>query len=645
MKEQIRNLIDKLNHYTEAYDRGEPEISDTQWDEMYFDLVKLENSSGIYFPDSPTQSVHFKEVSGLTKVKHNHPMLSLDKTKDWSEFLRYFTSCNPSKSVIGMIKLDGLTCSLRYLDGKLVSAETRGNGVEGEDILHNAMVVKSIPKRIQYTGELIIDGEIICSYKNFEKFKDEYANPRNFAAGSIRLLNSEECSKRDLDFVAWNVVKGLDGTSVLKNFVSLETFGFTVVPWTSSFDWDAKEFLVEQAEKHGYPIDGLVGRFDDIAFGASLGSTEHHSRAAYAFKFKDEEYETELLDIEYTMGRTGVLTPVAIFKPVDDGESIVERANLHNLSVMEDLLTIPYYGQKITIFKANAIIPQVKYGEGWEVGVDHTPIPFPTVCPICGAPTVRITEVDSTMLYCSSEECPGKLITKLDHFAGKKGLDIKGLSRATLDKLIDWGWVSAAADLYTLVLHSTEWKTKPGFGERSVENILNAIEASRKPTLESFISAIGIPTIGRTLSKEIAKYFKSYEEFRDAVKNHWDFTQIDKIGYEKALNIWNFNFDEADAVDEYILAYTSEEPAAADTLTLEGYKIAITGTLTKTKNRNELQKLIEAHGGKVVTSVTKNTSILINNDVQSTSSKNVSAERLGVPILTEEEFWNLYLEN
>lgn len=642
---KIEQYIKDLNYYTSHYDKGEPLISDTEWDRMYFELVKLENETGIYLPNSPTQTIVSEKVSALKTVKHNHAMLSLDKTKDWSMFLRYFTALDASKSVIGMVKLDGLTCSLRYVGGELVSAETRGNGQEGEDILHNARVVRNIPKRIVYTDELIIDGEIISTKEDFEPFSNDYANQRNFAAGSIRLLDASECQKRNLKFVAWNVVKGLDGTSHLKNLVSLETFGFTVVPWTSSFDWDTKEFLIDQAKKLGYPIDGLVGRFDDIDYGVSLGSTGHHSRAAFAFKFADEEYETELLDIEWSMGRTGVLTPVAIFAPIDDGESVIERASLHNLSILESLLTIPYYGQKIKVFKANMIIPQISWGEGWEVGVDHTPIPLPAVCPICGAPTEKVTEVDSTVLKCTGAECPAKLITRLDHFAGKKGLDIKGLSHATLEKFIDWGWVASAADLYTLAMRAKEWKAKPGFGEKSVEKILDAIEASRYPTLEAFISALGIPGVGRTLSKEIAKFFNSYEEFRNAVRSKWDFTRIDKIGYEITINILTFDFTEADRVDAYMLAYSAPEGTVSADQTLANHKIAITGSLNRVKNRNELQALIEAHGGKVVTSVTKNTTLLVNNDIKSTSSKNVSAERLGIPILTEDEFWNLYLEN
>ena len=335
--ENIQHLVEDLNYHTKLYNEGKPIISDAKWDEMYFNLQNLERASGIYLENSPTQKIEYRAISALQKVKHNHSMLSLDKTKDWNEFLNYFVSIDVSKSVVGMLKLDGLTCSLRYVDGKLVSAETRGNGIEGEDILHNALVIHNIPKKINFKEELIIDGEIICTYQNFDKFKDEYANPRNFAAGSIRLLDSAECERRGLSFIAWNIVKA-PWDSLMDGFFELYKLGFSVTPWTSSFDWDAREFLIDQAKEYGYPIDGLVGRFNSRSFGDSLGATGHHSRAAYAFKFYDEEYETKLLDIEWTMGRTGALTPVAIFEPVDTGDSIIERANVHNISVLHETL-------------------------------------------------------------------------------------------------------------------------------------------------------------------------------------------------------------------------------------------------------------------------------------------------------------------
>ena len=283
---RIKELVAYLNYTTKMYDEGNPIISDQEWDDVYFELKKLEDTVGIILPNSPTQTINY-EVTALNKVQHNHKMLSLAKTKDWNEFLEYFGA----KDVIGMVKLDGLTCSLMYQDGKLISAETRGNGLVGEDILHNARVISSIPKQIPYKEDLVVDGEIICTNSDFKEFAEEYANSRNFASGSIRLLDSSECAKRKLTFVVWNIVSGLESeNSFMERLTQVEDFGFTVVPWVSSFDWDAKDFLVNQATKLGYPIDGLVGRFDDIKYGASLGETDHHSRAAYAFKFYDEKF-------------------------------------------------------------------------------------------------------------------------------------------------------------------------------------------------------------------------------------------------------------------------------------------------------------------------------------------------------------------
>ena len=635
----MKELVDKLNYYTKLYDEGHPLVSDKEWDDMYFTLLKKEREVGYALPNSSTYRIDYQVVSELRKLKHNHPMLSLAKTKYWSEFLGYFTAIDPSKDIVGMIKVDGLTCSLRYLDGRLVSAETRGNGTEGEDILHNALVVQNIPKKIDYKEELIIDGEIICTTKDFEEFKGEYANPRNFASGSIRLLDSNECAKRKLKFIAWNVVSH-NWDTVMDSFTNLTNLGFTVVPWTSSFDWDAKEFLIEQAKKFGIPIDGLVGRFNNIAFGDSLGATGHHSRAAYAFKFYDEEYVTWLNDIEFTMGRTGVLTPIAVFNPVDTGDSIVERASLHNLTIMKQLLGTPYNGQTITIYKANMIIPQVSSGGVPEckADIEGLEIKIPTVCPVCGGILEVVCDVDTEVLMCRNSECPGKLINRLDHFCSKKGLDIKGLSKATLTKLVEWGWINELADLYKLCEHSTEWVMKPGFGGKSVENILNAIEKSRQPQLDAFISALGIPMIGINIAKDLIKYVDSYEDFRNKAKSKWDFTQIDGIAYEKASAIWNFDFAEADRVDDYMLGYELPESTSAVSQTLDGKSVCITGRLIKFKNRDELVNEIQTRGGKVVSGVSKNTHYLINNDTASGSTKNQTAKKLGIPIVSEEEF-------
>ena len=641
IKERIEYLVDKLNYYTKKYDEGEMLITDQEWDAMYFELYRLEQEYNIYLPTSPTQVISYQVVNALNKVKHNHPMLSLAKTKDWNEFIHYFGD----KSVVGMIKVDGLTCSLRYLNGRLVSAETRGNGIEGEDILHNALVIQNIPKRIDYKDELIVDGEIICSLEDFEEFKDEFANPRNFAAGSIRLLDSRECARRKLKFIAWHVVSS-NWETVINNLTNLRRLGFSVVPWTSGFDWDAKEFLIEEAKNQGIPIDGLVGRFNNIAYGESLGATGHHSRAAYAFKFYDETYTSYLLDIEYTMGRTGILTPVAIFEPIDIEGSVCERASLHNLSIMKELLGTPYEGQTVEIYRANMIIPQIASAGTPESKADIEGITFeiPKVCPICGGSLTIICEIDSEVLYCSNPQCEGKLINKLDHFCGKKGLDIKGLSKATLERLVNWGWVNQPADLYTLKEHENEWVNKQGFGVKSVSNILTAIENSKTPKLEQFISALGIPMIGLTISKELVKYIDDYNDFKNKAKNKWDFSIIDGIAYEKLSSIWKFNFDEADAVSQHMLGYIKEDNSNSKQI-LKDQIVCITGRLTVFKNRSALQKEIEKRGGKVTAAVSRNTNWLINNDVESMSAKNIEAKKLNIPIVSEKEFFNLFLDN
>ena len=359
---RMKELIQQLNYYTELYDKGQPEITDTEWDKLYFKLQEMEQTYGIYLPDSPTQSIHYEVKSSLQKVTHNHPMLSLGKTKDMNE-VRSFLG---NKDFIAMCKMDGLTCSLRYLNGILISAETRGDGIVGEDVLHNVLTIKNVPKRIPCNEEIIVDGEIICTYENFEKFQDEYQNPRNFAAGSIRLLDSKECAKRDLTFVAWDLIKGFESEEFLyyRLLTLQQKLGFTVVPYISGDDWDTKEYLVNKAKELSYPIDGLVFKFDDVAYGNSLGATDHHLRNAIAFKFEDDLFETKLKYITWTIGRTGVLTPVAVFDPVEIDFTVVERASLHNVSVMRETLgQHPWVGQRLHISKRNMIIPQIEWAE------------------------------------------------------------------------------------------------------------------------------------------------------------------------------------------------------------------------------------------------------------------------------------------
>ena len=353
-----------------------------------------------------------------------------------------------------MLKMDGLTCSLTYENGELITAETRGDGFVGENILHNAMVLPSIPKRIPYQERLVVDGEIVCNKKDFQRFADDYANPRNFAAGSIRLLDAKECAGRSLTFVAWEVIEGLNTyTTVSDKIVALSKLGFIPVLHCIHDNVDESvikldiEALSETAETDGWPIDGIVFKFDDIEYGRSLGETSHHFKNAIAYKFADDLYDTELIDIEWSMGRTGVLSPVAIFKPVDIDGAEVERASLHNISVLYDTLgNIPHKWQKIKVSKRNMIIPQIK----WADTETHGPLYYeqypafdiPDTCPVCGGRTEEHTDNMSTVLICLNPDCNGKLINRLDHFCGKKGLDIKGLSKATLEKLINWGWIN-----------------------------------------------------------------------------------------------------------------------------------------------------------------------------------------------------------
>lgn len=630
---RMKQLIEELNKHTELYDAGHPVISDAEWDKMYFELAELERQfPSLVLSESPTQRVNYTVVTELQKVKHNHPMLSLDKTKNWNEFVQYFIN----KDVVGMTKLDGLTCSLKYINGKLVSAETRGNGEEGEDILHNALVVKNIPKKIAYANELIVDGEIICTKHDFEDFKDEYANPRNFASGSIRLLDSKECASRNLKFVLWNVINGPCNT-VIDNFIKMQNLGFTVTPWTSSFDWDAKEFLVKQAEEYGYPIDGLVGRFNDVSFGESLGTTGHHSRAAYAFKFYDELYDTKLLDIEWTMGKTNTLTPTAVFKTVNIDGTEVSRASLHNISIIKNLgLT---NNCTVKVYKANQIVPQIdscdKDGNGDVV--------IPSVCPVCGGTTAISKENESEVLICTNSDCSGKLLGRLTFFVSKPAMNIDGLSESTLEKFVELGWIKSFIDIFSLKDHFTEMVKLDGFGEKSVTKLLDAIEKSRDVKLENFITALSIPNIGRSASKTIANHFNGdYDEFIYAhFHEHFDWTTLEDFGQIMEDSISKYLNDNFTAINELAseVRFVKPDKKVIVENQFNGKTLCVTGKLNHF-TRDSINEKIISLGAKASGSVSSKTDYLITNEA-SGSSKYKKAKELGIPIITEEEFLNM----
>ena len=646
-EEKIRQLIDLLNSTTALYDSGHTILTDEEWDEKYFELQKLEKETGIIFEDSPTQQINYSTVNALKKIEHNHPMLSLDKTKDLAEIKAFLSK----KDFVAMAKMDGLTCSLTYENGKLVRAETRGNGIIGEDILHNAEVIPSIPKRINYKDQVIIDGEIICTYSDFETFSTEYKNPRNFASGSIRLLNSKECEKRKLKFIVWDIIKPFNNISneIIVQLAKAKTLGFTICP----FDFDDEiENLVEKIKKEcqelSYPIDGIVFKFRDLSLREKLGYTSHHFKNAIAYKFYDETYETRLKRISWTMGRTGVLTPVAVFDPIDMDGSIVERASLHNVSVMREILgDCAYVGEHLQVYKANMIIPQIaSAGPHYDYGyvVSHGGVSAndsPEYCPICCGIVSYKDNNGVVTLECDNPYCEGKILNRLEHFASKKGLDIKGLSLATFEKLLDWKWIESLIDIFKLKEHREEWISKPGFGVVSVDKILNSIEESKNTTLDAFIASLGIPLIGNTVSKELIKYFKTYDEFRDAVNDDtYHFSTIDGFGPEMDNELKYFDYSEADEIYHLLNIKIPEEKE--ENLKLKDLTFVITGKLKKYKNRAELVDVISKAGGKVASSVSGKTNYLINNDITSNSSKNLTAKKLGVKIITEEDFEKIF---
>ena len=632
--EKIKELTDLLNKASDAYyNTGNTIMEDREFDTLVEELRNLEQETGFVMATSPTHKVGYEVKSELQKVTHNHPMLSLAKTKNWNEFIQYFGN----KDVIGMLKMDGLTCSLRYINGELVSAETRGNGEIGEDILHNIKTVKTVPQKIPYKDELIVDGEIICTYDDFKPFSTEYKNPRNFASGSIRLLDSNECAKRPLTFVAWNVIKGFDNeNSFLRKLVLIDELGFTVVPWTSSFDWDAKEFLVNKAKKLGYPIDGLVGRFDDIKYGEGLGATSHHSNAAYAFKFGDETYETVLRDVEWNTTRTGIIAPVAVFDEVDLDGALTTRATLHNLSIIEQLeLGI---GDTITVYRSNMVIPKI----GDNLTRSNT-LKIPTTCPCCGKPTeVKYTD-NSKVLMCTNPDCAAKKLARFTHFVSRKCMNIDGLSERTLEALISNNLIKNFRDIYHLNEHLDKLYTIDGMGKKSVENLLNSIEKSRDVKLENFIAALGIPNIGLSAAKAISKKFNgSHYDFILALSNdNYDFSQIDDFGEitNKSLHDWWHSKDPMVELLPMEVNFIVEDTGS--NASLDGKSFCITGSLTHYANRDALVKAIDDNGGKYVSSVSKKTDYLINNDKTSTSGKNKKAMDLNIPIISEEDFINM----
>lgn len=645
---RIKELTASLNEYRDAYyNNSKSKISDYEYDSLFDELQTLENETGFILNNSPTHSVGYEIKSKLQKVKHSHPMLSLDKTKSVDDILAFLGG----RSGIVMLKMDGLTMSVAYRDGKLYSGETRGNGQIGEDVLHNAKTIKNLPKQI-VNGNLVVDGEVIITKDDFDKINEKlldnekYKNPRNLASGSIRQLDNKVAAKRNMRFIAWKSIEGIESNSFSERLSVLERLGFEVVPYKklpSEITREELENIIgemkEIAENKGFPIDGLVFGYDEVAYGESLGATSRFLRSQTAYKFYDEETVTTLRNIEWSLGKTGQLTPVAIFDPVELDGTSVERASLHNITICKELkLGI---GDEITVYKSNMIIPQIREN----LSKSNT-FEIPKVCSVCGYPTAIQKDNDTEILVCTNEICSGKLLRRVSHFVSKKGMDIDGLSKATLEKFVSLGWIKCLFDVYNLGCHYGELINMEGFGTRTVEKLDKSIEKSKDVELKNFIAALSIPNIGTSQSKELAKTFATWEDFASAGFGDYNFTRLDGFGDVLNNNIhhWFHKMWNEDRVGQLVRnLHITNNAIGEQTINgaITGKVFVITGFLEHFRNRKELQELIEKNGGKITGSVTSKTDFLINNDTTSGSSKNKKAKELGVPIITEEEFVSL----
>lgn len=637
---RIKQLTKLLNEYRDAYyNRGESIISDYDYDNLFDELQKLEEETGIILSNSPTQTVGYEVKSQLEKVKHSHPMLSLGKTKSVNDLIKF----SNGKDCIISLKMDGLTVLNTYENGKLIQSETRGDGEEGELITHNAKVFDNLPLQINNTHRFEIEGEAIITKNDFElinsKLSEEnkYKNPRNLASGSVRQLDNKIAKERHVKFVAWKIPFGF--THFTEGFNFAQSIGFEVVPYVTynskTDDIDKKiEELKSIAKEKSYPIDGLVITYDDVEYGKSLGFTGHHPKHSLAFKFYDEEVVTILKDIEWGMGRTGQLTPVALFNDVFLDGTTVNRASLHNVTILKELqLGI---GDEVTAYKANEIIPQLR-----DNLTRSNTITIPSNCPVCGSLTKIEKENNSEVLICTNPNCKGKLLGKLCHAVSKKALNIDGLSEATLQKFIDRGWLQCVEDIYHLPLYKDKISRMEGFGAKSTKKLMENIEKSKDITLDKFISSLSIPLIGTTASKDIAKFCDyDIEKFKLIMgKSPYKFTKIEGFGDKMAHSLfdwWSDNVKEFLELERHFRFKKIENNINVDKL--KGQNFVITGKLHHFANRDALKEKIESLGGKVVGSISSNTSFLINNDVNSTSSKNTKAKKLNIPIISEDDF-------
>ena len=642
-QKRMQELVELLNKAGKAYYQDAQEImSNYEYDSLYDELVELEKELGITLSDSPTVNVGYEVLSELPKERHEEPMLSLDKTKD-VEGLKEFLG---DQKALMSWKLDGLTIVLTFQGGELVKAVTRGNGEVGEVITNNARVFRNIPLKIPYQGELILRGEAVIGYKDFERINEEitdvqakYKNPRNLCSGSVRQLNNEITAKRNVRFFAFSLVRapGVDfHNSRASQMEWLQQEGFETVEYHQVTRDTVEEEVIKFSEKiagNNFPSDGLVLIYDDIEYGQSLGHTAKFPRDSIAFKWADETRRTKLLTIEWSPSRTGLINPVAIFEPVELEGTTVSRASVHNISIMEELeLGV---GDEIEVYKANMIIPQIARNLT-RSGVRG----IPKACPVCGGKTEIRQEGNTKTLYCTNLDCQAKHVKAFALFVSRDAMNIEGLSESTLEKFISRGFVREYADIFHLDRYQEEIQAMEGFGEKSYNNLAASIEKARTTTLPRVIYSLGIANIGLANARMICKAF-SYDLTRMLAADEEELSGISGIGGVIAGTFVEYFADRTHVERlEHLLKELTivEEEGAGAAQTLEGKTFVITGSVEHFANRGEVKTLIESLGGKVTGSVTSKTDYLINNDVTSTSSKNKKARELGIPIISEEEF-------
>ena len=628
---ELNALLQKASYAYYGLDK--PIMSDKEYDDLYDELVSLEKETECVLAGSPTQKVQGYVLDGFKKVEHSKPMLSADKTKEVSEVEKFIDN----RDFYCSYKLDGLTLVVKYKDGKFVQGITRGNGTVGEDVTEQCRFIKNLPMEISNKHDIELRGECVISWDEFHRINstldEPYSHPRNLAAGTLRNLDLNIVRDRNLSFVVFELVSPTF-THKWDGLKAIEDMGFECVSRAQGTVENCVEGM--QPDWYAYPVDGLIFELNNSELSKSLGATSHHENCRIALKWEDTLYKTKLIDIEWNTSKTGLINPVAIFEPVDLDGAITTRATLHNVSYIEDLqLGI---GDEIVVYRANMVIPKVHdnltRSNTWT---------FPDECPVCGGITKIVKENDSKVLMCDNPNCKGKLLGKLTHAVSKNALNIDGMSEATIEFLIERGWLSSIKDIYKLDYCRQPWKEYDGFGDKSVDRLLDNIETSRKTTMARLLYSLSVPLIGKSASKDIANHCQNdIEAFVSLMNEDYDFTVIDGFGTEMQKSLSNWWSDNRNEFMELFKEFEFESTyEVATDKKLEGLTFVITGSLINFGNRTELQNLIESKGGKVSGSVSAKTSYLVNNDKLSSSSKNQKAQKLNIPIISEEDFMEM----